>query len=103
MVGVPVLLGWGSPAALSRPMPNKRVQATAYSLRFATLRPESEMVAHHQSSQGQEGKCRATGPCGIQVPLPRRAAESSKVRSSGDNGPQARSLIWPRTRGGCKG
>ena len=22
MVGVPVLLGWGSPAALSRPMPN---------------------------------------------------------------------------------
>ena len=35
MVGVPVLLGWGSPAALSRPMPNKRVQATAYSVRCA--------------------------------------------------------------------
>ena len=32
MVGVPVLLGWGSPAALSRPMPNYGVQATAYSV-----------------------------------------------------------------------
>ena len=35
MVGVPVLLGWGSPVALSRPMPNYGVQATAYSLRCA--------------------------------------------------------------------
>jgi hypothetical protein len=83
--------------------PNHRLQPTPYSLRCAALRPESEMVAHHQSSQGQEGKCRETGPCGLQVPRPRRAAESSTVRSSGDNGPQARSLIWLRTRGGCKG
>ena len=46
---------------------------TPSSLRCAALRPESEMVAHHQSLQGQAGKYRATGPCGIQVPLPRRA------------------------------
>ena len=55
--------------------PNYGLQPTPSSLRCAALRPESEMVAHHQRSQGQEGKCRATGPCGIQVPLPRRAAE----------------------------
>ena len=61
------------------------------------------MVAHHQSSQGQAGKCWKTGPCGIQVPLPRRAAASSKVRSAGDNGSPARSRIWPRTWGGCTG
>jgi len=54
---------------------NKPLQPTAYSLRYAALRPESEMVAHHQSLQGQAGKYRATGPCGIQVPLPRRATE----------------------------
>jgi hypothetical protein len=76
------------------------VSGRSYALRFAVLRPESEMVAHHQSSQGQEGKCRATGPCGIQVPLPRRAAEESKVRSAGNNVPNAGSLTRPRARGG---
>jgi len=72
----------------------------ASSLRDAALRPESEMVAHHQSLQGQAGKYRATGPCGIQVPLPRRATEYSTVRSSGDHGPNAGSLTRPRARGG---
>jgi hypothetical protein len=31
MVGVPVLLGWGSPAALSRPMPNETVEKGQFS------------------------------------------------------------------------
>jgi hypothetical protein len=82
---------------------NKGMEPLASSLRCAALRPESERVAHHHSSPGQEGKGRATGPCGRQGPLPGRAAESSKVRSSGDNGPHARSRIWPRTWGGGTG
>jgi hypothetical protein len=52
-----------------------RLQPTPYSLRSRCAATRERDGRTTSRPQGQEGKYRETGPCGIQVPLPRRAAE----------------------------
>ena len=53
--------------------PGTGADALQLTLRFIATRERDSRTTSRP--QGQEEKYRETGPCGIQVPLPRRAAE----------------------------
>jgi hypothetical protein len=50
--------------------PNYGAQATAYSLRCAALRPESEMVVQHLARKGKKGSTGQPDPVASRCPYP---------------------------------
>ena len=67
----------------AHPQPNQALESTPYNLRFASLRPESEMVAQHLARKGKKGSTGQPDPVASRCPYPDVLRSNPKYEALG--------------------